>query len=102
MKIICNKKVTIGDGCIIATGTVIRDNDGGTHKIIVGGCENAKPVHIGNHVWIGENTMILKGVTIGDDAVIAAGSLVTKDIPPHCLAAGHPAKVIRENVEWEA
>lgn len=102
VKIICNKRITIGNGCVIAMGTVIRDNDGGNHKILSPDYINCKPVTIGNHVWIGENVMILKGVTIGDGAIIAAGSLVTKDIPPHCLAMGSPAKVVRENVEWQA
>lgn len=102
VKIICNKDMTIGDRCIIAMGTVIRDNDGGNHKILAEGYENAKPVTIGNHVWIGENVMILKGVTIGDGAVVAASSLVTKDVPAKTLVAGSPAKVIRENIEWEA
>lgn len=102
VKIICNQRITIGDDCIIAMGTVIRDNDGGNHKILSLDYTNCKPVRIGNHVWIGENAMILKGVTIGDGAIIAAGSLVTKDIPPHCLAMGTPAKVVRENVEWQA
>lgn len=102
VKIICNKRITIGNGCVIAMGTVIRDNDGGNHKILSPDYINCKPVTIGNHVWIGENVMILKGVTIGDGAIIAAGSLITKDIPPHCLAMGSPAKVVRENVEWQA
>lgn len=87
---------------LIAMGTVIRDNDGGNHRIISPDYTNSKPITIGNHVWIGENVMILKGVTIGDGAIIGAGSLVTKDIPPRCLALGSPAKVIRENIEWKA
>lgn len=102
VKIICNKSITIGDGCIVAMGAVIRDNDGGNHKILAEGYENAKPVTIGNHVWLGENVMVLKGVTIGEGAIVAASSLVTKDVPAHTLVAGSPAKVIRENVEWEA
>lgn len=102
VKIICNKSITIGDGCIVAMGTVIRDNDGGNHKILAEGYENAKPVTIGNHVWLGENVMVLKGVTIGEGAIVAASSLVTKDVPAHTLVAGSPAIVIRENVEWEA
>ena len=63
---------------------------------------NAKPVRIGNHVWIGENSMVLKGVAIGDGAVVAASSVVTRDVPPRCLVAGAPAKVVREDIEWEA
>lgn len=56
----------------------------------------AKPVSIGNDVWIGGNVTILPGVTIGNNVVIAAGAVVTKDIPDNCVAGGVPAKVIRE------
>lgn len=101
VKIICNKSITIGDDCIIAMGTVIRDNDGGNHQIFSPGYENAKPIIIGNHVWLGENVMILKGVTIGEGAIVAASSLVLKDVPPHTLVAGSPAKVIKDNVSWK-
>lgn len=102
VKIICNKSITIGDDCIIAMGTVIRDNDGGNHQKFAPGYENAKPIIIGNHVWLGENVMILKGVTIGEGAIVAASSLVLKDVPPHTLVAGSPAKVIKDNVSWKA
>jgi len=46
-------------------------------------------------------SMILKGVTIGDNSIIAAGSVVTKDVPNNCLVAGNPAKIIKENIDWE-
>lgn len=59
-----------------------------------GGCY-AKPVRIGNRVWIGGGVQITPGVTIGDGAVIGAGSVVTKDVPPNVIAAGVPCKVIR-------
>lgn len=54
------------------------------------------PVHIGNNVWIGANAVVLPGVTIGDNSVIGAGSVVTKDIPANVVAVGNPCKVIRE------
>ncbi len=57
--------------------------------------ENFASVKIGNNVWLGSEVTILKGVTIGDNAVIGAKSLVTKNIPANCIAAGVPAKVIR-------
>lgn len=60
------------------------------------GLEYAKPINIGNNVWIGGNVVVLPGVTIGDHSVIGAGSIVTKDIPPHVLAFGNPCQVIKE------
>ena len=57
--------------------------------------EYAKPVEIGNDVWICGNVVINPGVTVGDDVVIASGSVVTKDIPSHVVAGGNPCKVIR-------
>ena len=58
-------------------------------------CVTAKPIKIGNNVWIAANVTIIGGVTIGDNAVIAAGSMVTKDVPANSLAGGNPARVIR-------
>jgi maltose O-acetyltransferase len=55
----------------------------------------AKPVNIGNDVWIGGNVVILPGVTIGNNCVVAAGAVVTKDVPDNSLVAGVPAKVIK-------
>lgn len=101
VKIICNQDISIGDGCIIAMGAVIRDNDGANHQILSDNYQNKKPIVIGNHVWIGENSMILKGVKIGDGSVVAASSLVTKDVPANCMVAGTPARIIRENIKWE-
>lgn len=54
------------------------------------------PVHIGNNVWIGANSVILPGVRIGDNTVIGAGSIVTKDIPANVVAVGNPCRVLRE------
>ena len=57
---------------------------------------STKPVFIGNDIWVGANAVILPGITIGDHSVIAAGAIVTKDVPPHSLVAGVPAKVIKQ------
>lgn len=65
------------------------------------GLEYGKPVTIGNSVWIGGNTVINPGVTIGDDVVIGSGSVVTKDIPSHVIAAGNPCRVIRAITEQD-
>lgn len=58
--------------------------------------EYAKPVTIGNDVWIGGNVIINPGVTIGDDVVIGLGSVVTKDIPSHVIACGNPCRILRK------
>ena len=58
------------------------------------------PIVIQDHVWLGMNVIVLKGVTIGEGAIVAAGSIVTKDVPPHCLVAGVPAKVVKTDVTW--
>ncbi len=60
------------------------------------GIEIAKPITIGNNVWIGAGSTVLAGVTIGDNSVIGAGSVVTKSIPANVVAVGVPCKVIRE------
>lgn len=90
--------VEIGEGATIGRDVVIRSFDG--HTIEIPGYKISEPIKIGRHVWIGQGATILKGVTIGDGAIIAAGAIVTKDIPAKCIAAGIPAKVIKENVTW--
>jgi acetyltransferase-like isoleucine patch superfamily enzyme len=97
--LICRSKIKIGYGTAISNNVVIRDND--AHKIIYEEYVSTKPVEIGSHVWIGTNVTILKGIKIGDGAVVGANSLVNKDIPAKCLAAGVPAKIIKENIEWD-
>ena len=59
------------------------------------GLEYAKPITVGNNVWIGGNVVVLPGVTIGDNSTIGAGSIVVKDIPPNSVAVGNPCRVIR-------
>ena len=58
-----------------------------------------KPIIIGENVWIGENARICKGVTIGNNAVIAACSVVTKDVPANSIAAGNPAKIVKTDID---
>lgn len=98
VQITCGKNITIGKGCLIAREAIIRDYD--AHQLLDSGHEIAKEISIGDHVWIGNRAIVLKGVTIGNGAVIAAGAIVTKDVPEKCLVAGVPARIIRENVEW--
>lgn len=95
--ILANKSVKIGSNCAISWGVQIIDDD--LHKLEH--TYTSKGINIGNNVWIGARTTILKGVTIGDGAVIGAGSVVTRSVPPRVIAAGNPARVIRENVRWQ-
>ena len=97
----CHNRIEIGFDTYISGNVTIRDSD--LHFIIENGIKknNTKPVNIGNHVWIGENVTILKGVNIGDGAVIASNAVVTKNVLAGTIVAGNPAKVIRENIDWE-
>lgn len=89
--------VHIGDYVMIGPSTLITTVN---HPITPMGRRNhigiAKPVTIGNDVWIGGNVTILPGVTIGNNVVIAAGAVVSKDVPDNCVIGGVPAKVIKE------
>lgn len=98
--IIAKERVSIGENCQIAWGVTISDHD--FHRTFTSGVKNTEtaPVKIGDGVWIGMNATILKGVEIGNSAIIAAGSLVTKDVPAHAMVAGVPARIIKENVEF--
>lgn len=91
------KEVIIGNDCNISWDVVIMDRD--YHKLN-SQKEIYKPVHIKDKVWIGCKAVIVKGVTIGEGAVVAAGSVVTKDVPCNTLVAGNPAKVIQEDIYW--
>lgn len=91
----CNT-VTIGEDCALGPGVHIY---AATHPLDpderIKGPELARPVTIGAKVWLGGGAIILPGVTIGEGTTIAAGSVVTKDIPPYVLAAGNPCRVVR-------
>ena len=96
-KIRCHEKISIGNNCAISHDFTVMDSD--AH--IINGKKEVKPVTIGNHVLIGTRVTILKGVTVGDNSIIGAGSVVTNDVPANTMVAGVPAKVIKENVKWE-
>ena len=94
------KKISIGKNCLIAANCQILDCSG--HDLSFPNVGNrinttgvAKEILIEDNVWIGVNSIILPGVRIGYGSVISAGSVVTKNIPPMCLAGGYPAKVLK-------
>ena len=74
--------------------------DSDFHKIETN-TNNETGVVIGNHVWVGANSTVLKNVTIEDGAIVGANSLVTKNVSSNCVVAGNPAKVIKENILWK-
>lgn len=90
--------VTIGNHVNLAQGitvTALNHNFTDHHLRIDEQGVSTTPVTIGHDIWIGANAVILPGVTIGDHSVVAAGAVVTKDVPPHTLVAGVPAKIIK-------
>ncbi|MCX6596157.1 MAG: acyltransferase [Acidobacteria bacterium] len=97
-----NREVTIGDDVLIAGSVRIADNDG--HPIDADrrirheppGQESTKPVHIGNKAWIGNSACILKGVTVGEGAIVGALSVVTRDVPAYHVVAGNPARIVKD------
>lgn len=112
--IVAHENVVIGDNVLMASKIFISDTNHGEYT----GSEQSspvtlpndrklvtRPVSIGNNVWIGENVCILPGVKIGNGCIIGANSVVTKDIPDNCIAAGSPAKVVKkwneEIICWE-
>lgn len=93
--------ISIGENCLIAANCQIIDGSG--HDLSFEDPANrintkggSKPIIIHNNVWIGANSIILPGVKIGEGSVIAAGSVVTKDVPPLVIVGGNPAKIIKE------
>ncbi len=101
--IICGgngNSITIGKDCVLAEGIDIWGTD--THSITREGelVNVPKSIHIGDHVWTGKDVAILKGVNIGNGAVIGMRSMVTHDITERTLNAGNPARQINDNINW--
>lgn len=107
----CIRAVSIGDDVLISFGCLITDSD--NHNILYETRKNdlrdwrrdqshdwnatpTAPVRIEKGAWLGARSIILKGVTVGEGAVVGAGSVVTKDVPPYTVVAGNPARVVKE------
>lgn len=101
--IVCSQEINIGDGCLLSWKILIIDTD--YHYIIYDNNKRStlsKPINLGNRIWIGCETTILKGTIIGSGCVVGANSLLTKSyIEDNKLIAGNPASVIKEIKGWE-
>jgi carbonic anhydrase/acetyltransferase-like protein (isoleucine patch superfamily) len=95
-------EIRIGEDCMIANQVYVSLSDvHPIHDRTTGERINpAASVHVGDHVWLGLRCMVMKGSRIGRGAVVAAGAVVSGEVPDHAIAAGVPARVVRENVEW--
>jgi acetyltransferase-like isoleucine patch superfamily enzyme len=91
--VVANHRIVVGDDCLIGDLVAIFDTD--HHPMEPSRPTRFAPVHLGANVWVGRSATILPGVTIGDHAVIASGSIVTGDVPARTLVAGAPARPIR-------
>lgn len=88
----------IGDGSLIGAGSFLVDHDHAVEpgKSYATGCGESSPICLGRNVWVGARCIVLKGVSIGDNAIIAAGAVVTKSVPANEIWAGNPARFLRK------
>lgn len=98
-----NLKVEIGENCMFGTDVQIRTTDVHTITDLDGNVLNfGESVKIGNHVWLARQTVVMKGVTIADNSVLALGSICTKScLTPNSIYAGTPAKLVKQNINWD-
>jgi acetyltransferase-like isoleucine patch superfamily enzyme len=87
-------KIHIGDNCMLASGVYLTDSDWHDiyNRIAFG---KTDPIHIADNVWLGDSVIVCKGVSIGENSIIGAGSVVVNSIPSDCIAAGNPATVVK-------
>ncbi len=101
IRILAHDDIKIGKNCIFGWESQIMSGDG--HPVFEGDkrINPDSPVIIEDNVWVGSRAVILKGVTISQGSIVAANAVVTKDVPPNCIVAGNPAKLVRENISWK-
>ncbi|MFT4798353.1 MAG: acetyltransferase-like isoleucine patch superfamily enzyme [Candidatus Azotimanducaceae bacterium] len=89
-------EINIGEGCMLATNCYLSDADWHdlNHRIYAPG--KHAPINLADNVWIGDGALVTKGVSIGENSIVGANSVVTKDVPDNCIVAGNPARQVRE------
>jgi acetyltransferase-like isoleucine patch superfamily enzyme len=93
--LVASQLVRIGDDCLIGTHVMVMDTD--FHRVEDKAWDTTGlPIILEDRVWLGNRSIVLKGVRIGHDAVVGAGSVVTRDVPPRTVVAGAPARVVRQ------
>lgn len=101
-RVIVLESVRIGRDCAIAWDVQIMDGDRHFFLDRQGArVRNTAPIVLGDHVWVGARSLVLKGASVGDGAVVGAGAVVTGEVGASTVVAGNPARVIREGVQWE-
>lgn len=95
------RSIRIGKKCLIAANTQIFDASGHEVSFVdvhlrLTARDEARPIEVEDNVWIGAHCIILPGITIGTGSVVAAGSIVTKDVPPYVVVAGNPARIVKD------
>ena len=113
-RILCVNRIEIGSYSSVAENTIICDNNNHPispsyrkkmrltpvgHQMRMWKYSSSAPIIIGENCWIGSNVRICKGVSIGDNSIVAACSVVTKDVPANCIVAGNPAKVVKADID---
>lgn len=99
--IVSHNKIVISEGVLIGPNVMIFDHNHDRKKELSNkGTQHYKssPIYIGEDVWIGANSVILSGITIGKGSIIAAGSIVTKDVPENAIVCGNPARIIKNTL----
>lgn len=101
-RIVCMSHVRIGGGGGLSWEAQVLDTD--QHHIAPAGATelppHTAPVCLGDFVMVGSRASVLKGVTVGEGSVIGTGAVVTRDVPPHSVVAGNPARVVRKGIQW--
>lgn len=95
-RISASDEIVIGHSVMMANGVYITDCDWHDVYNRTARSETVSPVHIGDNVWLGDHCTVLKGVSIGENSVVAAGAVVVRDVPANVVVAGNPARVVKE------